>query len=236
MSNSTTLIDQIATNQAAKEVLANALFDAASPAMTWGRHASACSGLTWGYYGGMYNGNAIANGTVSLTASTTNYVYADNVTGAVSVNTTGVPSGKIPLYTIVAGSTTVTSYTDTRNYAPSALLVGGAPYDMVMFFPGVPANSAVMGRIITPRPVTLPASLTGSYATADVAATASASINITRNGTVIGSVNFGAGSASGTFTFASQVVTAAGDVLKLVNQATADATLSNISVTLVGTR
>lgn len=125
MSNSTTLLDTIASNQAAKEVVVNALFDAASPSMIWGRHASACSGLTWGFYGGQYGANAIANGTVTLTASTTNYVYADNSTGAVSVNTTGVPTGKIPLYTVVTGTTTVTSYTDLRSYAPTSQLGGG---------------------------------------------------------------------------------------------------------------
>ena len=125
MSNSTTLLDTIAVNQANKESVVNALLDAASPATLWGRHASACSGLTWGYYGGNYvvgtTINAIANGTVTLTASTTNYVYADNATGAVSVNTTGVPTGKIPLYSIVTGTTTVTSYTDDRSYQPSAI-------------------------------------------------------------------------------------------------------------------
>ena len=118
MSNSTTLLDTIAVNQANKESVVNALFDAASPGMLWGRHASACSGLTWGYYGGQYGSNAIANGTVTLTASATNYVYADNVTGAVSVNTSGVPSGKIPLYSIVTNTTQATSYTDIRSYAP----------------------------------------------------------------------------------------------------------------------
>lgn len=124
MSNSTTLLDTIAVNSANKESVANALFDAASPGMLWGRHASACSGLTWGYYGGQYGSNAIANGTVSLTASTTNYVYADNSTGAVSVNTSGVPAGKISLYTIVTGTTTVTSYTDLRSFSPTGLASG----------------------------------------------------------------------------------------------------------------
>ena len=123
MSNSTTLLDTIAANQAAKEVIMNALADAFSPASLWGRHASACNGLTWGYYGGNYQigltSNAIANGTVTLTASTTNYLYADPTTGALSINTTGVPSGKIPLYSIVTGTTTVTSYTDLRSYQPS---------------------------------------------------------------------------------------------------------------------
>lgn len=120
MSSSNTLLDTIATNQANKEVVANALFDAASPSMLWGRHASACNGLTWGYYGGYYGSNAVANSTLALTASTTNYVYADNVTGAVSVNVTGVPAGKIPLYSIVTGATTVTSYNDMRSYAPQS--------------------------------------------------------------------------------------------------------------------
>jgi hypothetical protein len=130
MSNSTTPLDTIAPNQANKEVVVNALFDAASPATLWGRHASACSGLTWGFYGGNYQvgatAHAIANGTVALTASTTNYVYADNATGAVSVNTTGVPTGKIPLYSIVTGTATVTSYTDLRSYQPGGVLPAGA--------------------------------------------------------------------------------------------------------------
>lgn len=124
MSNSTTLLDTIATNQANKEVVVNALLDAASPSMLWGRHASACSGLTWGYYGGTYyeggTANAIANGTVTLTASTTNYVYANATTGAVSANTSGFPGGAIPLYTVTTNATTVTAYTDDRSYQPSA--------------------------------------------------------------------------------------------------------------------
>ncbi|WP_448167660.1 hypothetical protein [Burkholderia ambifaria] len=141
MSNSTTLLDTIAVNQSNKEAVANALFDAASPGMLWGRHASACSGLTWGYYGGTYmvgaTANAIADGTVTLTASTTNYLYADNATGAVSVNTTGVPAGQIPLYTIVTGTATVSSYTDKRSYQPSAIAGVGSVTSVGVSMPGI---------------------------------------------------------------------------------------------------
>ncbi|WP_198391668.1 hypothetical protein [Burkholderia ubonensis] len=141
MSNSTTLLDTIAVNSANKESVANALFDAASPGMLWGRHASACSGLTWGYYGGNYvvgsTINAIANGTVTLTASTTNYLYANATTGAVSVNTTGFPAGSIPLYSIVTGSTTVTSYTDDRSYMPGATQGAGAVTSVGISMPGI---------------------------------------------------------------------------------------------------
>lgn len=236
MSNSTTLLDTISSTQANKEVVVNALLDAASPATLWGRHASACSGLVWGFYGGQFAANAIANGTVTLTASATNYVYADNATGAVSANTTGVPSGKVPLYSIVAGATTVTSYTDLRSYLPTALGGTTNPYDMLMYSPGSPSGAAIMARVILPRAVTFPASLTGSYASATVAATAATTLTIARNGSAIGTVNFAAGATVGTFTFASAVTTAVGDVITLTNQGTADATLANISVTLTGTR
>lgn len=119
MSNSTTLLDTISASQAAKEATANAMLDAASPAMIFGRRASTCSALTWGFYGGrmLVDGvlTAIANGTVALTASTTNYVEATRA-GVVSKNTTGFTAGQIPLYTIVTGTATVTSYTDERTW------------------------------------------------------------------------------------------------------------------------
>lgn len=117
MSSSTTLIDTISASQASKEATANAFFDAVSQAAIFGRRQSTSSGLTWGYYGGrlLVDGalTAIANGTVALTASTTNYVEATRA-GVVSKNTTGFTAGSIPLYTIVTGTATVTSYTDER--------------------------------------------------------------------------------------------------------------------------
>jgi hypothetical protein len=117
MANSTTNLDTITTAQSQKEATANELFDAGSPATLFGRRASTSSALTWGYYGAriLVDGalTTIANGTVALTGSTTNYVEA-TAAGVVSKNTTGFTAGSIPLYTIVAGASTVTSYTDER--------------------------------------------------------------------------------------------------------------------------
>ena len=123
MADSTTNIDNIVQSQSAKEVTANAFFDAASQAATYGRRQSTCSGLTWGFYGGniVLNtgaGTVIANGTVTLAASTTNYVVAHKITGVVSVNTTTTNwddrQGYWRLYSIVTGASSVTSYTDIR--------------------------------------------------------------------------------------------------------------------------
>lgn len=122
MSNSTITFDALIQSQSAKEITANAMLDAVSPPSLYGRRQSTSSGLTWGYYGGnmLINGvlTQIANGTLSLTASTTNYVQALPASGAVSSNTTGFTAGSIPLYTIITGASTVTSYTDHRLATP----------------------------------------------------------------------------------------------------------------------
>jgi hypothetical protein len=118
MSNSTTLLDTISSSQASKEVTANALFDAASPATLYGRHASATANLTWGYYGGYLNiagtPTAVANGTKTLTNGATNYIEAQPTTGNVSVNTSGFTAANIPLYSVVTAGNLITSYTDLR--------------------------------------------------------------------------------------------------------------------------
>ncbi len=118
MSGSTTNLDLILSAQASKEVTANDLFDAASPATLYGRRASTTAGLNWGYYGGMalLGGlhTTVTNNVVGLTASATNYVQAHPSTGVVTANTTGFTVGYHRLYTIVTGASTVTSYTDFR--------------------------------------------------------------------------------------------------------------------------
>lgn len=118
MANSTTHIDGIVQGQGSQDVTANAAFDAGSPAFTFGRRASTTSGLTWGYYGGKVRCagviSQVENGTISLTASTTNYIEASATDGSVSKNVSGFTAGALPLYTVVTGTATVTSHTDHR--------------------------------------------------------------------------------------------------------------------------
>lgn len=125
MASSTTNLDPISENASQKATAANELFDPASPAMLFGRRASTSAALTWGYYGGRMLVDAVlttvANGTVALSASTTNYVEATRA-GVVSKNTTGFTAGSIPLYTVVTGSSTVSSYTDERSWVAPAYL------------------------------------------------------------------------------------------------------------------
>jgi len=93
MSNSTPTFDPLVQSQSGKEITANPMFAALSPASLYGRRQSTCSGLTWGYYGGnvLVNGvlTQVANGTLTLTASTTTLFDAQ----AVSINATLATSG-----------------------------------------------------------------------------------------------------------------------------------------------
>lgn len=119
MSSSTSNLDLIVQSQATKEVTANNLFNALSPAALFGRRESLCTGLNWFFYGGvlLVDGvvTVIANNAAALvlSPSTTNYIEADR-SGVVSRNTVAFTPGRIPLYTAVTGSATVTSYTDQR--------------------------------------------------------------------------------------------------------------------------
>lgn len=118
MSDSTTLLDTLDPAQGDKEGEVNDLFAAAWPSMQFARRDSASSALTWGYYGAKVyiDGvrTAVANGTVSLSNNTTNYVEV-NRSGTVSTNASGWSADKLPLYKVVTSSGTVSSYEDHRD-------------------------------------------------------------------------------------------------------------------------
>jgi len=202
MANSSTNLNLVTANTAGASAQANGLFDAASPAMLFGRNSVATSALTWGYYGGtvLVAGvpTTLANGTIALTASRTQQIeagpvsnttapisgitlatpcvitstahpfavgdvlWSDGIVGTTQLNgsfarvtataantvtlaldSTGLTAwtrmtdsgaytlrigkglgsafvAQTPLYTVVAGASTITSYTDWRITAPPA--------------------------------------------------------------------------------------------------------------------
>jgi hypothetical protein len=117
MADLSTNLNLVTANTAGASAQANSLFDAASQAMLFGRNSLTSVALTWGFYGGMINLDGvltrIANGTVALTASATNFVEATRA-GVVSANTTAFTAGRIPLYQVTTGAATVTNYLDLR--------------------------------------------------------------------------------------------------------------------------
>ena len=117
MADSTSPIQQI-TAGANADARINENFDAGSVAMLYGRRAAGTTGFTWAFYGGRYLSTLVANGTVTLTASSTNYVVANKISGAVSTSTASTNwddgNNYEKLYKIVTGTGLVTSYEDHR--------------------------------------------------------------------------------------------------------------------------
>lgn len=76
----------------------------------------------------------------------------------------------------------------------------------------------------------------GSYASSDTASAGTAVLSITKNGVEVGTLTFTA-STEGIFATSGGAVTfIEGDVLKIIAPATADASLANVSISLLGTR
>jgi len=118
MADSTTTVDQLAVSQANLPTRINELVDALSAALVYGRRAAATTGLTWGYFGGRNGGTSVANGTLTLTASSTNHIVVNKATKAVSTSTAASnwndTGAYARAYKAVTGTTGVSSYEDHR--------------------------------------------------------------------------------------------------------------------------
>lgn len=93
-------------------------FEAVSPAALYARNPATSANLTWGFYGGRFGMSTVADGTVALTASATNYVVANRSSGAVSASTSitnwNNATDYMRLYLVVTGVATVTGQADHR--------------------------------------------------------------------------------------------------------------------------
>lgn len=101
-----------------REPVANALFQALSPALIYARRESKCGGLRWAYYGGRFNSIPISGGYLTLTANSTNYITASLANGSVSVatNTTAWDDAEVAfrLYSVVTNANSAVSWQDHR--------------------------------------------------------------------------------------------------------------------------
>lgn len=108
---------------------------------------------------------------------------------------------------------------------------GGAAGLSFDYIGAPPANQELYFNVLASA-TTLPAGLTGAVAACAVAPTSAVSLPILHNSTVIGSINFAAGSTVGTFSLTGSVTFAIGDTLSVVMQSTTDATFETVAATL----
>ena len=118
MSDSETPFGTIAIGQGNQAIKANALFNASAPVAIYALKAATTTGLALGYHGGKISVNGvvtvIGDGTLSLTASVTNYVEAHPLTGAVSKNSSAYTPGYWRIGRAVTGTASITTWYDDR--------------------------------------------------------------------------------------------------------------------------
>lgn len=108
----------LSSSQASPEVPINENFITLTPGQMFGIRQPVTTGVTWGFYGGQFNGITVADAVVTLTVSTTNYIVVQRSNGVVSTATTTTnwnnTKDYIRLYTAVTNATAITAYTDYR--------------------------------------------------------------------------------------------------------------------------
>ena len=123
-----TTLQQWEEAQANPEVVHNRNFETLSAAGIFAKKQSVTTALTWGYYGGLYNGNTVADGTVTLTDASDNYVVVLRSTGVVSTSTSSTNSTNplyAKLYKLTCAGGAVTATVDQRVDANGLLFSAG---------------------------------------------------------------------------------------------------------------
>jgi hypothetical protein len=169
---------------------------------------------------------------LSLTAGTLDVVgpvaSAFGLTGAVSINSLSEDTAPDKAADFLC--TYDASASAHKKVKPQNLI----PYDVLCGIVGKPANGEMVLLFVAPRPFRIPANAGGSRLKAGTAATGTAVFSIQKNGSEFLTGTVAASGTTATFA-GSQTDFAAGDVLRIVAPASADATLADIAITLAAT-
>ena len=123
---------------------------------------------------------------------------------------------------------------DGLRWSGTAWVPSARGLDVGVFVPDRPAVGTLVFKLVVVRAFILPASLTDSRGHAGAAATALAAFELRKNGSVIGTASFAAGSQTASLTLASATSLAEGDRLELIAPTPQDTTLADLTILLKG--
>ena len=111
----------------------------------------------------------------------------------------------------------------------------GSDYQLGFFIPGTMAvANELVGYVVADKAITLTVGLTGSRAKAKVAPAEDCTYQININGVSRGTVTFLAASTVGTFSFATQIIAAAGDTIEITTPSVVDLAIKDVAITILG--
>jgi hypothetical protein len=120
-------------------------------------------------------------------------------------------------------------------YAGTAWVQKIDPYIIGAYYPGTPTDGLVVLKHSIAIDMSLPSNLSGSYAKASTAASASTVFKVAKNGTDFATITFASAGTAASIT-ATATSFSAGDILTITAPATADASIAVIDFTLKGTK
>jgi hypothetical protein len=150
-----TTLQTLSSSQVSPEVPINENTETLSAAGIFGKRHPVTTGLTWGYYGGRYNGNTISDGTITLADASENWVVVERATGVVSssvgTDSLAADTNYAALYKVTTAGGVVTAVLDLRMDDNGLLLSGGDAVianDSVTYakMQNVSATSRALGR------------------------------------------------------------------------------------------
>jgi hypothetical protein len=162
------------------------------------------------------------------------FAVRNNTAQSVTVTITGQ---SLSAPTIAAGAAALLSCdgSDVRAEG-SGDNAASSPYDFGFVKAATPTSSEVIGKVVVPRAMTLPANFSGAFGHVDTNPTATFDIDVTDDGSSIGTISI---ATDGTFIFTTAGNTAksvtAGSVIRFVAPASTDASVAGIAATLVAT-
>ncbi len=158
--------------------------------------------------------------------STVNYVLFDTVSYGGSS------------WVAIVTNTNVIPGTDATKWNLLASIGGLDPtLELAVYVPGLFNSSQEVISINVVRAFSLPSGLTGSLGTLKTApAGGSFVFTLKKNGSSIGTLTFGVGSTSGTFSFASSQSFVVADVFSISAPAVQDSAAAGLAVTMLGTK